>query len=99
MRRDSVLNMVSSVCMAGKQINFKVSQWMYERLLEEQKKAGFYTMTELLEEIIRYYFDKDKHAVLQKEYFYEFLKSPDGRLWFSTLLDEELIRRATPKLE
>lgn len=81
----------------GKQINFKVSQWMYERLLEEQKKCGFYTMTELLEEIIRYYFEKDRHTKFQKDGVVEFLKSDEGRLWFSSLLDEELIRRATPK--
>jgi hypothetical protein len=92
--------MGTSVGMApGKQINFKVSQWMYERLLEEQKKSGFYTMTELLEEIIRYYFKKDEHAQFQKEGVIEFLKSDEGKLWFSTLLDEELIRRATPKHE
>lgn len=80
----------------GKQINFVVSKGMYERLLEEKEKGKYDSMTELLEEIIRYFFEKEKHAEFQKTAIIEYLKSEEGRLWFSALLDEELIRRATP---
>jgi hypothetical protein len=82
---------------AGKQINFVVSNWMYDRLLDEKEKGKFGTMTELLEECIRYYLDKEKHAEFQKNAIIDYLKSDDGRLWFSALLDEELLRRAMPK--
>lgn len=82
---------------SGKQINFVVSKKMYENLLEEKEKGNFDTMTELLEEIIRYYFEKEKHMQFQKEGIIDFLKSEEGRLWFSALLDEELLRRAMPR--
>lgn len=83
----------------GKQINFVVSKSLYERLQEEKEKRKFETMTDLLEECIRYYFEKEKHADFQKAALIEYLKSDDGRLWFSALLDEELLRRAMPKRE
>ena len=81
----------------GKQINFVVTKRMYEQLLDEKEKGKYDSMTELLEDIIRYYFEKDRHAEFQKSATIEYLKSDEGRLWFSALLDEELLRRAMPK--
>lgn len=82
---------------SGKQINFVVTRKVYEKLLEEKSAGNYETMTELLDEIIRYYFERDKHQQFQKEGVIDFLKSEEGRLWFSALLDEELLRRAMPK--
>lgn len=80
----------------GKQINFVVSRSMYDKLEKEKTRAGFASMTELMEECIRYYFEKDKHQEFQKTILIDYLKSDEGRLWFSALLDEELLRRAMP---
>ncbi len=78
----------------SKQINLKVSPRIYKKLIEEQEAGGFATMTELIEECIRYYLDRDSHTKLQKDAFIQFMQSEEGELWISALVDKELMKRA-----
>ena len=78
----------------SKQINVKVTPRLLKRLEEEKERGNFASMSELIEEAIRYYLERDTHTKLQKEAFIQFMQSDEGEIWISALVDKELMKRA-----
>ena len=80
-----------------KQVNFKVPAPLYEQMGAQMKEEGYETVSEYLIACIHDHLNRAEFKRDQAKAILEFMKSDEGFRIVGEMLDDILIKRATPK--
>ena len=79
-----------------RQLSIKVTDTKYKQIEAKTEEMGYTSIANFCRAAIDFYMEQGKITAPTdpKDLYREFLSSEEGAMWFATLLDKELIRRA-----